>query len=145
MFEENRATVRRFFEECWNQGNLQHIEDMVTRDYRHQDPVFPAMGSGTESLRRQIQMCRNAFPDIHVSIGNEIAERDEVVIQWLASGTHEGLFLGLEGTGKQVKVSGTSIFRLKDGKIADQWAEWNLVSLLHQIGFAMPSMKMSAS
>ena len=134
MFEENKAITRRFVQECWNKGKLDCLEDLVSPDCRLHDPVFPSLGPGVESLERHIRMCRNAFPDLTFTIDDIIAERDEVVIHWTASGTQEGKFLGVLPTNRMAAVSGTSIYKIKNGRICEQWTEWNLLTLLEQLG-----------
>jgi predicted ester cyclase len=65
-----------------------------------------------------------------------IAERDEVVVHWTANGTQQGQFLGIPPTRKTASVSGTSIYRIKNQKIVEQFADWNLLTLLEQLGAA---------
>jgi steroid delta-isomerase-like uncharacterized protein len=63
-----------------------------------------------------------------------IAERNEVVIHWVARGTHKGIFLEMPATNRTAKVSGTTIFRIEDGKMVEQWSDWNLMTLMEQLG-----------
>jgi predicted ester cyclase len=65
-----------------------------------------------------------------------IAERNEVVLHWTARGTHQGQFLGMAPTNKSATVTGTSIYKLEKDKIVEQWSDWNLLSLLEQLGLA---------
>jgi predicted ester cyclase len=71
------------------------------------------------------------------TIDDTIAERDEVVVHWTATGTHKGQFLGMPPTNKKATVTGTSINRIEGSKIAEVWANWNLMSLMEQLGIAM--------
>jgi steroid delta-isomerase-like uncharacterized protein len=85
-------------------------------------------------------LLRDAFPDFKSTIHSVIAENDDVVVHWTVQGTHEGRFLGLAPTHRPMKVSGTSIFLIRDGKIIEKWAEWNLLLLLEQLGVAIPGI-----
>jgi len=78
-----------------------------------------------------------------VTIDDTIAERDEVVIHWTVNGTHKGQFLGMPPTNKKASVTGTSINRIEGSKIAEIWSNWNLMSLMEQLGIAMATAAQS--
>ncbi|MHB1020907.1 MAG: ester cyclase [Acidobacteriaceae bacterium] len=134
MSAENKEIVRKFMDECWNQGKLERVRDLVSDKCHHHDPVFPTLSPGAENLKRHIEVCRSGFPDLNFRIDDTIAERNEVVIHWSARGTHKGQFLGMAPTNHKTTVSGTSIFRIENGKIAEQWTDWNVMSLMEQLG-----------
>lgn len=136
MVEQNKEMARRFYEECWNQGKLDRVDQYIAKDCRYHDPVFPALAPGLDSLKRHITMCRNAFPDLRFTLDDTIAERDEVVVHWTAHGTQEGQFLGVAATRKIASVGGTSIYRIKNQRIVEQFIDWNLLTLLEQLGAA---------
>ena len=133
---DNRQIAQRFMEECWNQGKLDMVRELVSSRCTYHDPVFPSLTSGADNLKRHIESCKNGFPDLKFTIDDTIAERNEVVIHWTARGAHKGQFLGMAPTNRKATVSGTSIFRIDGGKIVEQWADWNLLSLLEQLGVA---------
>ena len=136
ILDQNKEIARRFYEECWNQGKLERLEQFISKDCRYHDPVFPSLAPGVDSLKRHITMCRSAFPDLRFSLDDMIAERDEVVVHWTAHGTQEGQFLGVAATRKIASVSGTSIYRIKNQKMVEQFVDWNLLTLLEQLGAA---------
>jgi steroid delta-isomerase-like uncharacterized protein len=140
---DNRQIVQRFMDECWNQGNLNTVMELVADNCRYHDPVFPSLTSGAENIKNHIQTCRNGFPDLMFTIDDTIAERDEVVVHWTGTGTHTGQFLGMPPTNKKASVTGTSIFRLEGSKIVEEWANWNLMSMLEQLGLAMTPQSQS--
>ena len=140
---DNRQIVQRFMDECWNRGNLNTVMELVANDCRYHDPVFPSLTSGAENIKNHIQNCRNGFPDLMVTIDDTIAERDEVVIHWTTTGTHKGQFLGMPPTNKKATVTGTSINRIEGSKIAEMWTDWNLMSLMEQLGIAMATAAQS--
>jgi steroid delta-isomerase-like uncharacterized protein len=127
---ENKEIARRFLEECWNKGDKHAMRELIADHCRYHDPAFP----GVENIQQHISSCRSAFPDLHFSIDDMIAERNEVVVHWTARGTHRGLFLGLQPTNRTCAVSGTSISRIEGGKLIEHWADWNVMTLMEQLG-----------
>ena len=132
--EVNKQVVQRFVEECWNQGNLNKASEFLTDQVRFHDPVFPSLNPGIQNIKTHIEVCRRAFPDLKFTIDDTIAERNEVVLHWSARGTHKGQFLGMQPTNRKVTIDGTSIYRLEGSKIAESHANWNLASMMAQLG-----------
>ena len=139
---DNKQIVLRFIEDCWNAGHTNMVADNLADNVRIHDPVFPNLTSGANNMRQHIEACRRAFPDIQFQIDDTIAERNEVVIHWTARGTHKGDFLGMHPTNRKAVVTGTSIYRLDSGKIVEQWAHWNLMTMMEQLG--VPSQTSTA-
>ena len=134
VLDINKKLVHRFIEECWNEGSRTVVPLLVAENCRYHDPVFPHMISGVESMQHHIERCRRAFPDLKISITDTIAEGDEVVVHWSANGTQRGEFLGIPPTNVNALIAGTSIYRVEDFKIVEQWSNWNLMSLMEQLG-----------
>jgi steroid delta-isomerase-like uncharacterized protein len=132
--EENKHVVQRFVEECWNLGNLNKASELLADQVRFHDPVFPNMNPGIQNIKNHIEVSRKAFPDLKFTIEDTIAERNEVVVHWKAQGTHKGQFIGMQPTNRKVIVDGTSIYRLEGSKIAEAYANWNLASMMQQLG-----------
>lgn len=146
MSDENRTIARKLVEDAWNTGKTESLDSLVSASCRFHDSVFPSMPPGVDSLRQHIRMCRNAFPDLKYTIDDMIAERNEVVVHWTAHGTHSNSFLGMAPTHKTASISGTTINRIENGKIAEQWSDWNLLSLMEQLGLATaPKQEVPAS
>jgi steroid delta-isomerase-like uncharacterized protein len=134
QLRENKQIVQRFVDECWNQGKMESIGELVASGCKLHAPVFPSLTSGADNLKRHIEMCRSGFPDVRSSIDDTIAEGNEVVHHWTIRGTHKGQFLGLAPTNRTATISGTSIHRIQGGKIVEQWSDWNLMTLMEQLG-----------
>ena len=132
--EANKKVVQRFVEECWNQGNLNKVSELLVDQARFHDAVFPNLNPGVQNIRNHIEGCRKAFPDLTFTVEDTIAERDEVVNHWKAVGTHKGQYLGMPPTNRRVTLEGTSIYRLEGAKIAEAHSTWNLASMMQQIG-----------
>jgi steroid delta-isomerase-like uncharacterized protein len=130
----NKQVVQRFVEECWNQGNLNAVSEYLADQVRFHDPVFPNLGPGIQNVKNHIEQCRKAFPDFRFNIEDTIAERNEVVLHWKAHGTHKGPFLGMQPTNQKFNVDGTSIYRLENSKIVEEYANWNLATMMQQLG-----------
>ena len=132
--DENKQIVQRFVEECWNQGNLNKASELLADQVRLHDPVFPGMSPGIQNVKNHIEGCRKAFPDLKFTVDDTISERNEVVVHWTARGTHKGPFLGMQPTNRKVTIDGTSIYRLEGSKIAEAHANWNLATMMAQLG-----------
>jgi steroid delta-isomerase-like uncharacterized protein len=129
---QNKEIARRFMEECWNKGDTRAMRDLIADKCRYHDPVFP----GVENIEQHITACRNAFPDLTFTTEDMIGERNEVVVHWTVRGTQRGPFLGVPPTNRGCTVSGTSITRIDGGKIVEHWADWNVMTLMEQLGVA---------
>lgn len=90
MPEEHRALARRAVEEIYNRGNLDAADDIYASDCILHDPSLPENLRGPEGIKHYAGMYRNAFPDLHVAVEDEISEGDELVMRWTARGTHRG-------------------------------------------------------
>lgn len=138
MSDENKKIARKLMEEAWNKGRPDVLDQIMSPRCRFHDPVFPSLKEGAENYGEHMQTSRTAFPDLNFTIDDTIAERNEVVLHWTARGTHRGTFLGMPATNKVGTVSGTSILRIENGKIVECWSDWNLLTLMEQLGLASP-------
>ena len=131
--EENKITVCRFYDEVFNKGNLDVVDDIFSPDY-----VIGGLPSGKspsrEGIKQTALMYRNAFPDLHFTIHDTIAEEDKVAVRFVATGTHKGLFSGIEPTNNQVEIKCISMYRFKDGKIVEGWARRDDLGTFQQLG-----------
>ena len=131
--EENKAIIRRFLDELWNKGNLAIVDEVVASNWTGHSNL-PGMSSSREAARAAVTSTRTAFPDMHVTFDDLIAEEDRVVLRSTTHGTHQGPLVGIPPTGKQVTMSGIAIYRLVDGKIVEQWGVNDMLGLLQQLG-----------
>jgi steroid delta-isomerase-like uncharacterized protein len=140
---DNKQIARRFIDECWNNGKLNAVSELLADKCRIHDPVFPSLTSGAENMKNHIESSRRGFPDLKFRIDDTIAERNEVVHHWTANGTHKGSFLGMLPTNRKATVSGTTIYRIEGSKIVEEWAHWNLMSMMEQLGVKMAPQESS--
>lgn len=139
MSEELKAKSRRFFEEIWNQGNFDELDELVSPDLVSHTNASPEPIRGPEGIKAFIGGFRAAFPDIRMTVEDQVAEGDTVVNRWTATGTHRGELMGISHTGKQVTVSGITIARYAGGRAVQSWAVADMLGLLQQIG-AVPAV-----
>ncbi len=133
VLEENKEIVRRFVEELLNRGNLAAAEELVASDFVLHLPGHPPI-QGREAFKEGLQHWRSAFPDWHITIEELIAEGDKVAGRWTVRGTHRGPLMGIPPTGKQVSWTANDIFRIANGKIAENTAEEDMLTLMRQLG-----------
>jgi steroid delta-isomerase-like uncharacterized protein len=134
MSDQNKAIVRRSFEELFNRGDLGVADEVFAATYVGHDPALPQDIHGPDEFKQFVQMYRTAFPDLELTIEDQVAERDRVVTRFTARGTHRGGLLGIPPTGRKVVVTGISIDRMVDGKSAESWTSYDVMSMMQQLG-----------
>ena len=132
--EENKATSRRFYEELFNRGNLDTAEEIVTPDFALHDPNIPEDPRGPDGLKWFVAMYRDAFPDIEFVIEDQVAEGENAATRWVARGTHRGELMGIAPTGRPVEVRAFTLHRFSGGKIAEDWAHYDALDVVRQLG-----------
>jgi steroid delta-isomerase-like uncharacterized protein len=134
MSEQNKAVVRRFIEEAWNNGNLDVVDELVAADHIDHDPARADAASGPAAMRAFIEMYRTAFPDTRIEFSEMVAEGDLVAGPWRATGTHQGELMGIPATGKPISITGMGMDRVVDGKIVESWSNWDAMGMMAQLG-----------
>jgi steroid delta-isomerase-like uncharacterized protein len=133
--EANKAIIRRFFEEAFEKGNLAVLDEIVAPNQVNGGPgALPGMPSGPEGSKMLVSAYRNAFPDLHFTIDEQIAEGNTVVTRWSAHGTHQGELAGIPATGKAATVVGLGVDRIENGKIVESWGLFDQFGMLQQLG-----------
>jgi steroid delta-isomerase-like uncharacterized protein len=130
--EQNKAVIRRFWEEVFNERKLTLIDEFFTTDSVYHGVAGQEV-YGPEGLKQLLTMYQNAFPDIQVKIENLVAEGDKVVSHVTSRGTHKGELMGIAPTGKQVTVPVICISRFMGNKIAEDWEIIDLFGMLYQL------------
>jgi predicted ester cyclase len=140
--KENKAIVTRWFEQFWGKaGNLGIVDELGTPDVLVHYPMHGPR-RGREAVKTMMTEFREAFPDLNFwAVGDLIAEGDYVVGRWDGGGRHTGgAFSDLPvgslpaATGKKIRFTGTTIFRIVDGKIAEEIGEEGALTALQQLG-----------
>jgi len=144
LSETNKTISRRLFEEVWNKGNLAVLNELIANDHVNSGPgTLPGLPTGPEGAKQFVMMYRNAFPDTHFTIDEQIAEGEKVVTRWTAHGTHQGELLGIPATGKSSTVTGISVDRIVNGKIVESWGIFDQFGMMQQLG-VIPTPELAA-
>ena len=133
MSEENKALFRRATEEVFNKGNLDAIDEFMAPDMVDHSLV-PGQDPGPEGFKKLVTMFRAAFPDLHSTVEDLIAEGDKVVGRMTTRGTHQGEFMGIAATGKQIEFSEIHIIRIAGGKAVEHWGISDDMGMMQQLG-----------
>lgn len=134
--DENKAIVRRLVEEAQSGGNLSLVDEILSEDFIDHAPL-PGIPATRDGIKILFAAMRSAFPDLQVKINDQIADEEKVATRKTFSGTHQGEFLGVAASGRQVKFEVIDILRLVDGRITDHWVVVNQLQLMQQLG-ALP-------
>lgn len=131
--EENKAMVRRYYEEVGNTGDLGNIEQYISTEYTE---VYEGKrhAVGVEGAKAHILGVRQTYPDLHITIERQIAEGEWVVSCVTARGTHKGAWLGMKPTNRAVVITGVNIDRVVNGKIIEHGGAANMLEALLEIG-----------
>lgn len=136
MSEENKEIVRRWFDEVWNKGRADAIDEMFAANgIAHglsDDPAKPIIGP--RDYRPFYEVFRQAFPNMMIVVEDMIAEGDKVAARCSVRGKHEGEFLGRAATQSPVDITGIAIVRIENGKIAEAWNNFDFMTLYRQVG-----------
>jgi predicted ester cyclase len=138
--EQNKAIVRRAYEDGMNLKNMAIIDELFAPDYQAHFPGLPPI-RGVEAVKELIGSFLTAFPDIVFTIEDHVAEGDKVATRWSARGTHLAEFRGfpprthgVAPTGRTVSFSATDIYLIADGKIAEEWNTLEQLDVMQQLG-----------
>lgn len=132
--EKNRNTVNRYFEEVWNQGKLDVLDDILSPEYINHSPGFENPKPGPEGLKPIVSTIRTGFPDLKYIIEKLIVTNDYVAVYVTMTGTHTGIFFGIEPTGKKIEVHQMQFERISDGKMIEHWRVTDDLSMMKQLG-----------
>ncbi len=134
--EANKALTRRVPEELYNEGNLAVADQVFADDYIEHHRLPPGFPQGREAVKQFASGLRSAFPDLHYTIEDEIADSDRVVVRLTARGTHRGnwALLGIPPTGRQATWSEIHIVRVAGERIVEHWATLDQLGLVQQLG-----------
>jgi steroid delta-isomerase-like uncharacterized protein len=132
--EKNKAVARTALEEMLGRGRIEENEAIYSPDY----VSHGSRDIGRAEDRETTKGWRQAFPDLRVHIDKILAEGDLVSVRFIAEGTNTASGLGLPATGKSIRIVGTTILRIVDGKILEEWPSFNQLDLMRQLGL-MPT------
>ncbi len=133
--EENKATMRRFIEEVWNQGKLEVADEIFHPEAS--SPSARQLPRGGAGVKLIAQMFRAAFPDYHMKIDFMVAEGNWICARFTQSGTQHGELMGLPASGKYAEWTELGVLRFEGGVVVESWYQANMLSLMQQLGVSM--------
>ncbi len=131
--EQNKALYRRFIEEGFNEGKLTTVDELLAPTYIYQD-ALPGTPAGPDGIKGVITLFRGAFPDLQITIEQQVAEGDMVSSRTSMRGTHRGELFGVAATGRPVLMTGMTMVRFVDGRMVEAWVKNDVVGLYRQLG-----------
>jgi predicted ester cyclase len=134
--EENKEKARRLREEAFGQGKTELVDEVLHPDFVCYDPNSEAGEiRGADTIKGEIEYFRTTVPDLTYTVEDQVAEGDKVVSRYRVSGTHQGEFFGVAGTGNRVEFTGIQIDRFDEsGKVVEEWPEYDLLGAMRKIG-----------
>jgi predicted ester cyclase len=120
----NKALVRRYYEEVLNQGQLKVFDELADSSFVSYLP--DGSSTGLDIYKQAIAGTLAAMADLNVTIEDQIAEDDKVVTRWKATGTLQVEFAGIKPNGKPITVTAIHIHRVQNGKLIEHWEAINL-------------------
>lgn len=133
ILQQNEKIIQRYFEEVWNQGKLDVLDELLDPTYSNHSPGMPNPPPGPAGLKPIIAGLRKAFPDLHFTIENMIVTEQQVAVHCTMRGTHKDDLFGLPATGKKVVVNQMQIERIKNGKIIEHWRQSDDLGMMKQL------------
>lgn len=134
MSADNKAVVRRLYEEVWNKRKLEVINEIISPSHALQASNIFGSSIGPEAYKHNVLLFFAGYPDLHWTIEDTIAETDKVVACWTISGTHKGDYMGVPATNKKISVDGMTVHHITDGKIMDSYVSWDIWGMMQQLG-----------
>jgi len=134
MSAENKAIIRRLYEEVWNKRKLEVVNEIVSPSHALQAPNVRGSAVGPDAYKRQVALFLAGFSDFRWTVEDLIAEENKVVACWTISGTHRGEYMGVPATNRKVSVGGMTIHHLSHGKIIDSYSNWDALGMMQQLG-----------
>jgi steroid delta-isomerase-like uncharacterized protein len=143
--EDNARTIRRIYDELWNERNLAIAEELIADDGTNYDTGLVPMPFGPEEMRGTIRMVTAAFPDHRHEVDEVMVDGDNVVLRCTLTGTHEGPFMGIPPTGRRIEVTEIHIYRLVDGKAVEHRVGRDDLGAMRQLGIIADAIPEPAS
>ena len=138
----HQLLCRFLIEKVLNDGELDFLDVLMAPDaVTHELEIFgPSATRGPRMVRQFIGLFRNAFPDLRVTILDQLIDGDRVSTRWRMEGTQMHRLMGIEASHRFMSVEGIRIDRIANGRIAETWSQWDTLGMLRQLG-ALPALE----
>jgi steroid delta-isomerase-like uncharacterized protein len=134
--EQNVELARKMFE-AWGKGDMDAFGELLAPGYVYYYPSGTSKPISLEELRGMAKMFGDSFPDMSFSMEEIFAVEDKVVFRFIQRGTHTGDFMGIPATGNKFESSGILITRIADGKVVEQWEDFDMLGMMMQLGMEL--------
>lgn len=138
--EQNKAVVRRIYEELWDERKLDVAQELIAEGGVNYDTGLTAHPFGPEEMKGTVRMVTGAFPDNRHEVEDVFAEGDQVLARVTLTGTHEGAFMGIPPTGRRISVTEIHVYRLRDGKAIEHRVGRDDLGAMRQLGVIADSI-----
>ncbi len=133
MSAENKALLRRMYDEVANEGRIELVDELCTEDFvEHEE--FPGLSPDRDGVKKFFNLMRDAFQYLRFEVQDIIAEGDKVVGRIVIHGTHEGEFMGVQPSGNRIEVAGVDVVQVRDGRVAAHWGVTDGLAMMQQLG-----------
>lgn len=140
MAEQENLRLARESIEAWSAHDPNRLAKIVDEKFVAESDTLPANIDGPQELAQFMSVYVTAFPDLHFEIQQQLADGDFVVTRWVATGTHQGVLMGIPPTGRQAVTHGCTVSQFRGGKGVHDWIYWDSGNLLRQLG-VLPASK----
>lgn len=132
--QQNRRLIERYFEEVWNQGRLEMLDELIHAAYVNHSPGLPDPQPGPAGLKPIVAAMRIGLPDMHYTIEDMVIAPDKVAVRVTLRATHSGELFGMAPTGRRITVDQMQIERIENGQIIEHWRRTDDIGMLRQLG-----------
>lgn len=139
-WSDNERLVYKWFNELFNQGNLDVVDDILAPSVEYNGPLSltPEDVQGPEDIKEYVRVYQDAFPDIWYSVEHIFGTDEEMGVRWVATGTHESDLFDIESTGGTFEEDGINVFAIDDGRITHIWSQWDTLRMVQELGVMPP-------
>jgi steroid delta-isomerase-like uncharacterized protein len=132
--DENKQIIQSYFNEVWNKGNVDVLDELLSKDYINHTPSTPNPPKGAIGLKPIVLAIRKGFPDLHYEIKEIIATKDRAIARVVMTGTQTDTLFGIPPTGKHIEVNQINIEKIENGKIVEHWRVTDELAMMKQLG-----------
>lgn len=131
--EHNQRVIARYFNEVWNEGQVDLLDELLTPDYVNHSSSIPDPRPGPADVKAIVRMMREGIPDLHYEVLDLVASPDRVAVHTRVTGTHTGTLFGMAPGGNRIDVRQMQVEWFRDGRICQHWRITDEVRLMRQL------------
>ena len=131
--DKNKQIIQTYFNEVWNNGNVDVLDELLSTDYVNHTPSTPNPPKGAKGLKLIVLAIRKGIPDLHYEIKEIIATKDRVVARVVMTGMQSDTLFGIPPTGKRIEVNQINIEKIENGKIVEHWRVTDELEMMKQL------------